>query len=108
MVLYRSDTPAELELVRSKALAGGADAAVISNHWANGGAGARALAEAVVVACEGTSNFKLLYDANLPIEEKITIISKEIYGADGIELSELARKQVDTYTQQGFGNLPSE
>jgi methylenetetrahydrofolate dehydrogenase (NADP+)/methenyltetrahydrofolate cyclohydrolase/formyltetrahydrofolate synthetase len=73
-----------------------------------GGAGARALAEAVVATCEGSFNFKFLYDLNLPIEEKISIISKEIYGADGIELSELARKQVDTYTRQGYGDLPSE
>jgi methylenetetrahydrofolate dehydrogenase (NADP+) / methenyltetrahydrofolate cyclohydrolase / formyltetrahydrofolate synthetase len=93
--------------VREESLAGGADAAVVSNHWAEGGAGAKALAEAVVAACEGESQFKFLYDVNLPIEEKIAIISREIYGADGIELSETARKQVDTYTAQGYGNLPS-
>lgn len=104
---FSSDTPAELELVRSKALAGGADAAVVSNHWAEGGAGARALAEAVVTTCEGESNFKFLYDLNIPISEKIETICKEIYGADGIELSELAQKQIETYTRQGFGNLPS-
>ncbi|KAK7467150.1 tetrahydrofolate synthase [Stygiomarasmius scandens] len=103
---FASDTPAELALIREEALAGGADAAVVSNHWAEGGAGARALAEAVVATCEGPSGFKFLYDLNLPIEEKISIISKEIYGADGIELSELAKKQVETYTRQGYGNLP--
>lgn len=106
--LSSSDTPAELELVRQEALQGGADAAVVSNHWAEGGAGARALAEAVIETCEGTSAFKFLYDLGLPIEEKISIISKEIYGADGIELSELARKQVETYTRQGYSDLPSE
>ncbi|KII88500.1 hypothetical protein PLICRDRAFT_111129 [Plicaturopsis crispa FD-325 SS-3] len=103
---FASDTKAELELVRQQALAGGADAAVVSNHWAEGGAGARALAEAVIATCEGPSGFKFLYDLNLPIEEKISIISKEIYGADGIELSELARSQVETYTRQGYGDLP--
>lgn len=106
--VYSSDTAAELALIREEAYAAGADAAVVSNHWAEGGAGARALAEAVIATCEGQSGFKFLYDLNLPIEEKITIISKEIYGADGIELSELARKQVDTYTRQGYGSLPSE
>jgi methylenetetrahydrofolate dehydrogenase (NADP+) / methenyltetrahydrofolate cyclohydrolase / formyltetrahydrofolate synthetase len=105
---FRSDTPAELALVREQALIAGADAAIVSNHWAEGGAGARALAEAVVAACKGPSGFKFLYDLNLPIEEKISIISKEIYGADGIELSELARKQVDTYTRQGYADLPSK
>lgn len=103
-----SDTPAELELVREEALAGGADAAVVSNHWALGGAGARALAEAVVATCEGPSGFKFLYDLNLSIDEKITIICKEIYGADGIELSELALQQIATYTRQGYGDLPSK
>ena len=93
--------------MRQQSLAGGADAAVVSNHWAEGGAGACALAEAVVAVCEGSSDFKFLYDLNLPIEQKIEIISKEIYGADGIELSELAQKQVETYTRQGFSHLPS-
>lgn len=106
--IYSSDTAAELALVREEAYAAGADAAVVSNHWAEGGAGARALAESVIATCEGPSGFKFLYDVNLPIEEKINIISKEIYGADGIEFSELARTQVETYTRQGYGNLPSE
>ncbi|KAH9901590.1 FTHFS-domain-containing protein [Cubamyces lactineus] len=103
---FASDTEAELQLVREQALAAGADAAVVSNHWAEGGAGARALAEAVIAVCEGPSNFHYLYDLNLPIEKKIEIISKEIYGADGIELSEQAQKQIETYTRQGYGNLP--
>lgn len=81
---------------------------MISNHWAKGGVGARALAEAVVATCEGPSGFKFLYDLKLPIEEKISAISKEIYGADGIELSPLARKQVETYTRQGYNDLPSQ
>ncbi|OSD08637.1 FTHFS-domain-containing protein [Trametes coccinea BRFM310] len=103
---FASDTEAELQLVREQALAAGADAAVVSNHWAEGGAGARALAEAVIAVCESPSNFRFLYDLNLPIEKKIEIISKEIYGADGIELSEQAQKQIETYTSQGYGNLP--
>ena len=105
--MYRSDTPAELELIREQALIGGADAAVVSNHWAEGGGGARELAEALVAACEGESKFKFLYDLNLPIEEKISIISKEIYGADGVEFSDLAKQQIETYTRQGYGGLPS-
>ncbi|KAF9005654.1 FTHFS-domain-containing protein [Cyathus striatus] len=103
---FASDTPAELELVRMESLAAGADAAVVSNHWAEGGAGARALAEAVIATCEGPSDFKFLYDLNLSVEEKINIIAKEIYGADGIELSDLARTQIETYTRQGYSGLP--
>ncbi|KAG9052903.1 tetrahydrofolate synthase [Serendipita sp. 407] len=104
--LCRSDSPAELELVRSRSIEAGADAAVVSNHWALGGAGAKALAEAVVATCEGESSFKFLYDLDLPIAEKISIIAKEIYRADGIELSELAKSQVELYEKQGYGNLP--
>ncbi|KAF8798028.1 FTHFS-domain-containing protein [Phlegmacium glaucopus] len=103
---FASDSPAELALLREEALNAGADAAVVSNHWAEGGAGARALAEAVIEICEGTSQFKFLYDLELSIEEKISIIGKQIYGADGIELSDLARQQVETYTRQGYSNLP--
>ncbi|KAJ3514842.1 hypothetical protein NLJ89_g2136 [Agrocybe chaxingu] len=103
---FASDTEAELALVREEALAAGADGAVVSNHWAEGGKGAKALAEAVIAICEGESEFKFLYDLNLPIEEKISIIGKEIYGGDGIQLSDLARQQVDTYTRQGYSNLP--
>ncbi|KAF9454495.1 C-1-tetrahydrofolate synthase [Macrolepiota fuliginosa MF-IS2] len=103
---FASDTEAELALIRDESLAGGADGAIVSNHWAQGGAGARALAEAVIAICEGESEFKFLYDLDLPIEAKIEIIAKEIYGADRIELSELAKTQVETYTRQGYRNLP--
>lgn len=57
---------------------------------------------------EEESKFKVLYDAEASIDEKINIICREVYGADGIELSELAQKQAETYTKQGYGNLPSE
>jgi len=103
---FATDTSAELELIREQALSGGADAAVISNHWAEGGAGARALAEAVVNTCEGPSGFKFLYNLDLPIDEKISTIAKEIYGADGVEFSETALKQIETYTRQGYRALP--
>lgn len=90
------------------AILGGADVAIVSNHWAEGGAGARELAAAVIACCEAPSNFRFLYDLDLPIEEKINVICKEIYGAEGVELSNLARTQIDTYTRQGFSGLPSE
>lgn len=90
------------------AIAGGADAAIVSNHWAEGGAGARELAAAVIAFCETPSSFKFLYDLDLSIEEKINIICKEIYGADGIEFSDIARAQIDTYARQGYSALPSE
>ena len=82
--------------------------AVPCTHWAQGGAGALNLAKAVVKACESTNtdSFRFLYDVNLSIVEKIDIIAKEMYGAEGVELSENAQKKIALYTQQGFGNLP--
>ncbi|KAL5511867.1 ADE3 [Sanghuangporus vaninii] len=104
---FASDTPAELELIRQEALAAGADAAVVSNHWARGGAGALDLARAVVSVCESSeSHFRFLYESDKPIVEKIEVICKEIYGADGVELSEAAQKQVEMYTKQGYAGLP--
>nr|KAJ3418090.1 C-1-tetrahydrofolate synthase, cytoplasmic [Polyrhizophydium stewartii] len=105
---FSSDTDAEVELVRKNALAAGAFASVSCDHWANGGLGAVDLANAVVAACAShkPEEFKFLYDLNLSIEEKIAAIAREMYGADGIELSEAARKKVETYTAQGFAHLP--
>ena len=96
-----ADTPAELQLVQDYSLANGADYAVPSNHWALGGKGAVSLAEAVIKACEGESQFKFLYGLDKSLEEKIRIIATEMYGADDIELSGEARKQIETYTRQG-------
>jgi len=79
---------------------------VVSEHWGKGGAGAEDLAKAVVKACEQPVNFKFLYPLSLSLEDKIRTISQDIYGAKDIELSELAKKRIETYTRQGFGNLP--
>jgi len=69
-------------------LENGATDAVICTHWAEGGAGAAALADAVIAATEKNCNFKLLYDLEDSIEEKITKIAKEMYGAGEIVLAE--------------------
>jgi len=105
---FKSDTAAEMEVIRTASLAAGAFDAVVSNHWAEGGKGAEALGQAVVKACDANQaeNFKYLYDLELPIREKVEIISKEIYGADGVDFSELAEQQMAQYESSGFGNLP--
>lgn len=72
-------------------------------HWGEGGKGAIELAKAVVETCNSDKQrFRYLYDLNSSIEEKISIISQEIYGADGIELSEEAQKKVALYKSQVF------
>ncbi|XP_052768500.1 C-1-tetrahydrofolate synthase, cytoplasmic-like isoform X2 [Mya arenaria] len=103
---FATDTKSEKELVQRLARENGAFDAIICNHWAEGGKGATDLARAVDRACQETSNFKFLYDIELPIEDKIEIIAKEIYGADGIELSPEAKEQIARYKKQGFNDLP--
>ena len=103
---FKDDTDAEIELVRKIAKEAGAEDAVMSNHWAEGGAGAVELGKAVIAACQKPSDFKFLYPLDISIKEKIEIIAKEIYGADGVEYSPEAEKQIETYTRLGFDKLP--
>jgi len=86
---FYADTKAEIELVRRIAEQNNARA-VCSKHWLKGGAGAIELAEAVIEACEEKKKFRFLYKPDMPLREKIELIAKEIYGADGILYSEKA------------------
>ncbi len=103
---FKDDTDAEVDLVRKIAKEAGAEDAVMSNHWAEGGAGSVELGKAVIAACQKPSNFKFLYPLDISIKEKIETIAKEIYGADGVEYSPEAEKQIETYTRLGFDKLP--
>jgi methylenetetrahydrofolate dehydrogenase (NADP+)/methenyltetrahydrofolate cyclohydrolase/formyltetrahydrofolate synthetase len=103
---FKYDTDAEVKMVQKIAMEGGAHAAVPSNHWAEGGAGAVELAEAVVDACEQPSDFDFLYPLDLPIKEKIETIATKVYGADGVDYTPLADQQIATYEKAGFGKLP--
>ena len=104
---FPTDTDAELELVRKIALGhpGVADA-VVADHFSQGGAGAVALAEAVVRASEKPADFKFLYPLDLPIKQKIETIAREVYGADGVDYSELAEERIAEYTRLGYDKLP--
>jgi formate--tetrahydrofolate ligase len=104
---FPTDTPAEVEAVREVALAAGARDAVVANHWAEGGAGAEALAEAVwAAASDGSADFQLLYPDDMPLAQKIDTIVRQVYGGDGVELSATAAKQLARYEALGFGHLP--
>ncbi|MBC8450197.1 MAG: formate--tetrahydrofolate ligase [Chloroflexi bacterium] len=103
---FRTDTQAEVELVREYAIAQGAEDSVVTTHWTNGGDGAAKLAEAVVAACEKPSNFEFLYPLEWTIKQKIEHIAKTIYGADGVSYEPLAEEQIAIYERAGFGNLP--
>ena len=104
---FPTDTPAEHAAIRDVALAAGAHDAVLATHFADGGAGAEALAEAVWKAAEeGAPNFALLYPDDAPLADKIETISTRIYGADGIDVLPPARKAIRQIEALGFGNLP--
>jgi methylenetetrahydrofolate dehydrogenase (NADP+)/methenyltetrahydrofolate cyclohydrolase/formyltetrahydrofolate synthetase/formate--tetrahydrofolate ligase len=103
---FHTDTNAEIALVEREAKKAGAEVAVMSDHWADGGDGAVELAKAVVAACEKPSHFEFLYPLEMSIKEKIETIAKEIYGADGVNFEPMAEKQIASYEKNGFGDLP--
>lgn len=103
---FHTDTDAEIELIRREAIAAGAQDAVPTEHWAHGGAGARALAEAVVSACEQPKAFRYLYELGLPIKEKIELLATQVYGADGVDYAPEAEAKVELFTRLGYAELP--
>jgi formyltetrahydrofolate synthetase len=103
---FQYDTPAEVELVRKKAMEAGASDAVMSNHWAQGGAGAVDLGKAVIAACEKPSNFQFLYPLEMSIKGKIETIVREMYGGAGVEYLPEAEKKIALYTRLGFDKIP--
>lgn len=103
---FPTDTDAELAAVKQAALEAGADAAIESTVWAEGGKGGAELAEAVVAACERPSDFRFLYPLDAPIKQKIETICTRIYGADGVEYSAQANAKIKRFEKQGLGGLP--
>jgi formate--tetrahydrofolate ligase len=90
---FDTDTPAEIAAVRRAAERGGALFAV-ARHWAQGGEGARELAEAVATAASEPNDFHFLYEESRPLLEKIERIAREVYGADGVSYSDAAREKI--------------
>jgi formyltetrahydrofolate synthetase len=103
---FADDTDAEVALVRKLALEAGAQDAVLSNHFSDGGAGAVELGKAVIAACNKPSQFNFLYPLEMSIKEKIETIVKKIYGGAGVEYLPEAERKVEIYTRQGFDKLP--
>jgi len=104
---FATDTPAELTMIQKAAVGeGGATDAVICEHWEKGGEGAKTLAEAVVKAGELKNEFKFLYPLELSIKEKIEIIARQVYGADGVDYDPESEERIKEYTRLGFDKLP--
>ena len=102
---FPTDTKAELELVEKKCGELGVNVA-LSEVWAKGGEGGKALAEEVVRLCEQPNQFGFTYPLEASIEEKLESICKRVYHADGVTLTANAKKQAAQLTELGFGNLP--
>ena len=103
---FPTDTQREVDLIQKMALEAGAFAAVRTDHWAEGGAGAMEFAEVVADACEKESDFKFLYSLDQGIKEKIEIIALQMYGAEAVEYSPKAENQIADYEKSGYGYLP--
>ena len=102
---FPTDTAAELKLVEDKCRELGVNVA-LSEVWAKGGEGGKALAEEVLRLCDQPNDFTFAYDAESSIEQKLNDIAKKIYHADGVALTANARKQMAELEALGFDKLP--
>ena len=102
---FPTDTEAELKLIADSCEALGVSA-VISDVWARGGEGGQSLAEQVVSLCERENNFEQVYPLDISIEDKLNIIARRIYRADGADLTAEAKKQAKQLADLGFSDLP--
>lgn len=102
---FDTDTDAELKVISDCCEQLGSEFA-LSEVFAKGGEGGTELAEKVLLACEKPSDFHLLYDVEDTIQNKVTTIAKEIYGADEVVFTAAAQKQIAEIEGFGFGNLP--
>ena len=102
---FPTDTKAELDLVARKCNELGVNVA-LSEVWAKGGEGGKALAEEVIRLCEQPSHFQFVYDTQASIQEKLDTIVKKVYHGERVVLTANAKKQAQQLTDLGFGDLP--
>ena len=103
---FPTDTAEEMEFIRKHCAERGVRVA-LSKVFAKGGEGGEELArEVLTVLDEGKADFHMLYEDELPLEEKIRKIAKEIYGADGVTFAPAAHKELANITDMGYGSLP--
>jgi len=103
---FNTDFDSEIEAIRERALAAGAERVVTSEVWAKGGAGGVEVAEALVEACEKDNGFRFLYPNGATIRQKIKAIATRVYGADGVEYSSVARRKINRFQKNGYSGLP--
>ena len=103
--VFPDDHPADIAAIEEIAAEFGARSAV-STHFVDGGAGAKELAAVVAEAADEPSEFAVLYPDEMSLRDKIHTIATKVYGADGVDYTPLASRQIDTYERNGFGDLP--
>jgi formate--tetrahydrofolate ligase len=103
---FPTDTEKEIETIRELAGGAGAETVVVNRAFAEGGAGATELAEAVVAACERPSSFHQLTPDGAPLKEQIEAIATKIYGADGVDYQAQAENDIARMEQLDFGAMP--
>ncbi|WP_341890436.1 formate--tetrahydrofolate ligase [Variovorax sp. YR752] len=99
------DTPAEIELLMSRVEALGGKA-VVAKHWAEGGAGAEALAREVVAACEKPNRFRFVYEDTMPLWQKVEAIATKVYGAASVTASAAVKERIERLQADGYGHFP--
>ncbi len=105
--VFPSDTPAEIALIRERALAAGARAAEVSEVHGKGGVGGAAIASAIIAAAEsGEARFRFAYPDDAPLARKIETLATELYGASAVHFEPAAKKTLERFEAQGFGRLP--
>lgn len=102
---FPTDSEDELRLVIDKIGELGTEVS-LSEVWAKGGAGGEDLARKVIALCDKPNNFTMLYEKGLSIKEKIELIAKKVYGAEGVDYSPEANKLIAKFTDMGYGDLP--
>lgn len=103
---FSADTEAEVEALREQVAQEGTEL-VLSDHWANGGAGAMELGETVTrTIAEKKRDFKVLYPDDMPLWDKVKTIATELYGAKDISADDKARKQLEALQDGGYGHYP--
>ena len=104
---FPTDTEAELKMVEEKCREKGVNVR-LSEVWAKGGEGGKALAEEVVRLCEQESSdsFKYVYELDSSIEDKLNAIATKVYRADGVVVTAAAKKQIQQLTELGFDKMP--
>jgi formyltetrahydrofolate synthetase len=103
---FPSDTDAEIALISELAVGAGAETVVVNRGFAEGGAGATELAEAVVEACERPNMFHQLTPDGTPLKDQIEAIATRLYGADGVDYLPQADKDIARMDELGFGTVP--